>query len=299
MTAASNNLRDVSPVLRDAAMAPAARLVGRAAAVARAADLPRDPVASALSRFESAAATPDAAVQVDEDALRRGLDEARRAGIAEGREQVMREQAHAGFEEGLRQGLAEGRAAGEIEAQQRLAGAQEQAAERLQRLEHLHAAWSEQLHTAFRARLQGAEDDMVALCHGVICRLLGDQLVTPAGTAQCVRAALETWLQAGEKQSRGEGVVVQVHPADLDVMRNDEMLARWLVQQGLRGMSWEASDGVRLGGCIVRSGEGDLDARLETQLESLRAHLLRGRHSAIESSAVAVSASAGGQGIPR
>lgn len=267
-----------SPVLRSPAAGQAPRLIGRARA-----DVPAsapDGVAVALARLAPGTGLDQPRAQVDESALQRAREEGRQAGLLEGRDQALREQAHAGFEEGLRQGLVEGRGAGEIEAQRRLTGAQEQAAERLQRIEQFHAAWAEQLQAAFHARLEGAEDDMVALCHGVICRLLGEHLVTQAGAAQAVRAAIETWLQSSEKQLRGEGVTVHVHPGDLDAMKHDDMLARWLVQQGLRGMAWEASDGVRLGGCIVRSDEGDLDARLETQLASLRAQLSRSRHGA-------------------
>ncbi|HEX7637350.1 MAG TPA: FliH/SctL family protein, partial [Burkholderiaceae bacterium] len=190
-----------------------------------------------------------------------------------------RESTHAGFEEGLRQGLAEGRAAGEAEVQRRLAHAQEQAFARLQRLDGLQAAWAQQLAGQLAARLAAAEDDMIGLCHAVVCRILGDNLATRAGVAQSVRMAIEEWLRASEQQSRAEGVVVQVHPADLDAMKADDVLARWLVQQGMKGVQWQAHEDVRLGGCIVRGDEGDLDARLETQLGILRDQLLRARSS--------------------
>jgi len=190
---------------------------------------------------------------------------------------VLREGTHSGFEEGLRQGLIEGRSAGEAEVHCRLAQAQEHAAERLQRLDALHSAWATQLASQLAQRLAAAEDDMVALCYGVICRILGDSLVTRTGTAQAMRAAIEEWIRMSEQQARGDAVVVHVHPADFDAMKSDDMLARWLVQQGLKGVRWQAREDVRLGGCIVQSGEGDLDARLETQLEILRDQLQRGR----------------------
>lgn len=260
------------PVLRDAVVEGAARIVGRRQVPAASAT-----VASALSRLAGQAAPAAPATVVDEAALRRARDDGWQAGRDEGRAEVLREGAHAGFEEGLRQGLVEGRSAGEAEINRRLAQAQEHAAERLQRLDALHAAWSTQLANQLAARLGAAEDDMVALCHGVICRILGDNLVTRVGAAQSMRAAIEEWIRASEQQSRSEAVVVHVHPADFDAMKSDEMLARWLVQQGLKGVQWQAREDVRLGGCIVQSGEGDLDARLETQLEILRDQLQRGR----------------------
>ena len=277
MSADNDSLGDepVQAVLRRPVVNGAARLVGRRLAPAASVA-----VASALSRFASPAATEASATVADELALRRARDEGWQAGHEQGRAEAAREGVHAGFEEGLRQGLVEGRSAGETEAHRRLALAQEHAVERLRRLDELHAACSAQLASQLAARLAAAEDDMVALCHGVICRMLGDTLATRAGLAQSMRAAIEEWMRASEQQSRGEGVVVHVHPADLDAMKGDDMLARWLVQQGLKGVQWEAREDVRLGGCIVQSGEGDLDARLETQLEILRDQLQRGRAAA-------------------
>jgi flagellar assembly protein FliH len=261
------------PVLRGAVVEDAARVVGR-----RQAPVVSTSVASALSRLTGqSAAAPVPAPVVDEAALRRARDEGWQAGRGEGRAEVLREGTHSGFEEGLRQGLIEGRSAGEAEVHCRLAQAQEHAAERLQRLDALHSAWATQLASQLAQRLAAAEDDMVALCYGVICRILGDSLVTRTGTAQAMRAAIEEWIRMSEQQARGDAVVVHVHPADFDAMKSDDMLARWLVQQGLKGVRWQAREDVRLGGCIVQSGEGDLDARLETQLEILRDQLQRGR----------------------
>lgn len=268
----SSGPASMQPILRDAVVAGAARVVGR-----RQAPAAQAAVSSALHRLVGQTTPVAAAPVADEAALRRARDEGWQAGRDDGRAELLREDRHAGFEEGLRQGLVEGRSAGEAEVHGRLAQAQEHAAERLRRLDELHASWSTQLAGQLAARLAAAEDDMVALCHGVICRILGDNLVTRAGTAQSMRAAIEEWIRASEQQSRSEAVVVHVHPADFDAMKGDDMLARWLVQQGLKGVQWQAREDVRLGGCIVQSGEGDLDARLETQLEILRDQLERAR----------------------
>ncbi len=263
-------------VIRNAAIGSQARLVGRADA--RAPATATDPVAAALSRLGGAVSP---APVVDEAAEREEtLRLARAQAFEEGRLAGLEERHHALFEEGLRQGLAEGRAAGELESQRKLASLHEQAGERLRRIDEIGAALPAQWREQFAQRLAGAEDEMVALCHAVICRLLGDTLGSRAGVSQLLRTAIEQWLQASEKQSRGGPVVVRVHPADLDAMKADETLARWLVQQGVRGVEWQGGDDVVLGGCVIHGIEGDLDARLETQLQSLHEQLLRGRSRA-------------------
>lgn len=254
-------------VLRDAEVAGAPRVVGRASTVAKPAAPTSAPAVAA------SAAAPAAAPVVDEDLLRQVRAEA----FERGKEAAAEAQRRTGYEDGLRQGLAEGRVTGEQEAQRRLASAQELAAERIRRLDELASAWPTELREQLARRLLAAEDDMIELCHDVVCRLLGDALVTRTGAAHAVRAGIEQWLLAGEKQAREESLVVQVHPLDLDAMKADEMLARWLVQQGVKGLQWQAGDGVELGGCIVSGADGDLDARLETQLATLRALLLHGR----------------------
>ena len=278
---------DATPasVIRNAAVGSQARLVGRAGAPAG------DPVASALSRLGGVVApAPAAAVPPADEAAEREetLRLARAQAFEEGRLAGLNEQRHAMFEEGLRQGLVEGRAAGELESQRKLASLHEQAAERLRRIDEIGAALPAQWREQFEQRLAGAEDEMVGLCHAVICRFLGDTLVSRGGVSQLMRAALEQWLQASEKESRGGPVVVRVHPADLDAMKADETLARWLVQQGVRGVEWQAGDGVVLGGCVIHGTDGDLDARLETQLQNLQEQLLRGRSRASADFAIPV-----------
>ena len=268
-------------VIRNAPMGVQARLVGRAnpsAATSPAAAA--DAVALALSRLGGVAPEPPpvATLLSDESAEREEeLRTARASAFEEGRLAGRDEQRQAVFEEARRQGLAEGRVSGEQESQRRLASLQDQATERLRRIDEMGVALPAQWREQFAQRLDAAEDEMVGLCHAVICRFLGDSLASRAGVSQLMRTAIEQWLQASEKQSRGGPTVVRVHPADLEAMKADETLARWLVQQGVRGVEWQAGDDVAFGGCIIQGTEGDLDARLETQLQNLHEQLLRGR----------------------
>ena len=69
-----------------------------------------------------------------------------------------------------------------------------------------------------------------------------------------------------------------MHPDDLAMLQKGQG-----PMQGLPGgtdVQWVASSEVALGGCILQSPEGGLDARFETQLEALREMLLQTRAAA-------------------
>jgi flagellar assembly protein FliH len=260
-------------VLRGLAVTGQSRVVGRPAQAPSAPQPVPVPAPAESQQARVPAADPALLEAAFEEGRREGLAEARR----QAEHQTEQAQRHAGFEQGLREGLAEGRAEGEREAERRAQALQAAVTQRLERLDALAGALPAQLHAHMTTRFEAVEDDVVALCHLAICRLLGEHLVGRDGAAHAVRAAIEQWLQASEEQSRSDLLTAHVHPLDFDAMRADEVLARWLVQQGLRGVHWQASDDVRLGGCLVQGREGDLDARIETQLAGLREVLLRGR----------------------
>jgi flagellar assembly protein FliH len=195
-----------------------------------------------------------------------------------------------GYEEGFAKGSVEGRAHGDEEARLLAAQAADKAARdledhaervtrelkqqaqavyqaRIQALDGLIAA----LPPKIEARLAAAEDDMLALSFEAICRTLGESVVQP----EAVRAQLA---QAMERlRSRGL-VAIHMHPDDL------AMLTGQGLSQGLLGgadVQWIASADVALGGCILQSPEGGLDARFETQLAALRELLLQTRAAAV------------------
>jgi flagellar assembly protein FliH len=176
-----------------------------------------------------------------------------------------------GLQEGREQGLAEGREAGRQVVEREARGAQEATAARLAQLDQLLSA----LPAEISHRLASAEEDMVALCHAIVCRILGDQLLTREGVAHCVRQAVREACPGSGLSAPGPGfVAIHVHPRDLESMQGDGQLAAWL-RQGATSSSasavhWVADERVQLGGCLVRSTEGSLDARLETQMAALR-----------------------------
>ena len=132
---------------------------------------------------------------------------------------------------------------------------------------------------------------MVALCHAIVCRILGDTLAQREGPARLVRTAVAACI--GERApAAGDAMLtaIHVHPRDLGHLCADESLAAWLAPRLAEGASahdaavpWVADESVELGGCIVRSTEGSLDARLATQLTALTQWLARARGAATPS----------------
>lgn len=134
------------------------------------------------------------------------------------------------------------------------------------RLISIAASWE-----AMRPALSSsAEDDMVALCYEVICRIVGDGAVLPA----VVHAAL---LQVAEAARDEPRVLLRVHP-------DDAMLLDRVGLAGAPGQSvaWRADTAVHLGGCILESPSGGLDARLEILLAGCKAALLAARDARAE-----------------
>lgn len=208
-----------------------------------------------------------------------------RAGYAAGEaaqksasEAAVESRQRAGFEqglaEGLKQGLSEGRQAGLQAAERDARSAREESSARLRRVDQMLAALSREMER----RLALAEEEMVALCHAVVCRMLGEHLLTRDGVAHYVRQAVaEASGRMGVQQGSRGGTAIHLNPRDLSAMEKDEELAAWMRQLGsLPGrVQWVADDNVGPGGCVLHSAEGSLDARLETQMAALRQLLLQ------------------------
>jgi flagellar assembly protein FliH len=216
------------------------------------------PLAGAPVRLQRGAKTPfaqsAAAAQADAAALlvvqqALALEDAVREGRAEG----MR----VGFEQGLREGLAEAQARNDAALQAAVQDAVAAANEARDRL----AALLDVLQASRRQWLADAEDDMVALCFGAVCRLLGENAIDP----EVVRRQI-----AHLVTEHGAGAVteVRVHPQDLALAESVSVEAT---------CTWVADAEVALGGCIVRRGAGGLDLRMEVMLTRLKDALLQAR----------------------
>jgi len=105
-----------------------------------------------------------------------------------------------------------------------------------------------------------AEARAVELALQLAEKIVGAALdVRPELVLELVRGALR---RAVER----DHLVIEVNPADLELVRAeaDEVAARL---GGVRQLEVVAEPRVAPGGCVVRTTEGEIDARIETQLE--------------------------------
>ena len=196
-----------------------------------------------------------------------------------------------GYEEGFAKGSIEGRARGEEDSRLLAAQAAEKASRDLEdHAERMTRELKRQAQAGYQARVQvldgliaalppriearlaAAEDDMLALCFEVICRTMGEGVVQP----EAVRAQLA---QAMDRLRSRQLVAIHLHPDDLAMLQKGHGLSQGLLLGGA-DVQWIASADVALGGCILQSPEGGLDARFETQLATLRELLLQTRAAA-------------------
>lgn len=129
-------------------------------------------------------------------------------------------------------------------------------AQRLSQLEALLAAVPAQI----QEQLAQVEDDMLALCHDVICTVLGRQAAAPDTLRTMLR-------EARGKLHEPDSLAVHVHPDDHAALMHETRAP------GEPGVTWVADPTVELGGLSLRSAQGSLDARLEVQLAQLRSTL--------------------------
>ncbi len=155
-------------------------------------------------------------------------------------------------------------------------------------LDRLQEAWIGALQewSARRtADLAAAREDVVALGVAIAERIVhgtveGDR----AAAARQAAAALELLSDARE-------VRVLVHPEDEAVVA--EAMPRLAgAVGGAAHVSLGTDASVDRGGVVVRSGEGTVDARIETQLRRIAAALVPGRAAALDAAAAADAAGA-------
>jgi len=210
------------------------------------------PHALARPRAQSAPAGHPAAEAAPQPAPEQALlEQARReayaAGLAAGRQGVLEQVRHEAVQAGLQQG--------------REAGLQDYRA-KLALLEQM----MRELAAELPRRLASGEDDMVELVYACVCRIMGQLALTPAG--------VRTLLAQSLAQLHGATALgVRLHAQDLAALRADPEAAQLLASLG-GAVRWQPDNSVRLGGCVLDGASGSLDARLETQLQALRATLL-------------------------
>lgn len=115
---------------------------------------------------------------------------------------------------------------------------------------------AEEIGGALRTLSDTAEDLMIEMVFTAICRILGERGASRDAVQDVVRMTM------GAMRER-EHLVVRLHPDDAV-----------LLEESFDGaVRIDADRTVVLGGCIVDSPGGSLDARFDTQLDALRAAL--------------------------
>lgn len=172
----------------------------------------------------------------------------------------------------------------EVSLQQAQAYAEQIRAEALQRGEDAIAqardtgraeGYAEVLQDIARARqlyaqtMDTAEADMVEMAFRLAARIVGDTLARDPARVQAMVAAVL-------RRARGKrDILVKVAPQDLQMLEaSGEVLS-----QQVDGVAvyFEADDTLTRGGCVIHTESGQIDGRIETQLDIMRRALRGGQ----------------------
>lgn len=169
-----------------------------------------------------------------------------------------------GHRQGMERGLAEGRATGAAE------GRAEAVETYGEQLETLSKAWTETLERweeRFESMLLAAREDVLVFAFAMARKIV---MRTPTVDTSVVQDQL---VEALSLLCRPSAVTVAVHPDDRALA--DEVLPA-ILERVARGdhAKLQEDESITRGGCIVRTGEGVIDARLETQIERIAETLL-------------------------
>lgn len=173
----------------------------------------------------------------------------------------IREEARAaGHAEGLQAGLAEGRQQGHDEA---AAGAQAQ-------LQELVGRWSQTLDLLQQhmpVHVADARTDLIRLALGIAARVTRQEALRNRQIAPVL--AEETLRMIGAARL----VALHVSPQEMELLEAylPDLLARL---RSIESVQLTPDESVGPAGCVVRFGAGEIDARLETQLDRVAQELL-------------------------
>lgn len=246
-------------VLRDVDVDTQPRLLSRPSPSANAdrAGTVVDPAQTEVAALNEAAGYQQAVEQGHRDGFEAGQQEGRALGTQQG------------YQEGFEQGKQEARDAAEKLVRQEMEDAHRDVQERVALLDQLIDTLPSQIAT----RLRAVEDDMVALCHLIVCRILGERLVSAEGVASLVREAIDLVDGKASNHALQKPVAtIHLHSRDLEKLRGDAQALTLLAQRlgtTPTAVPLVADDSVGIGGCVVHSHGGSLDARLATQMASL------------------------------
>ena len=173
---------------------------------------------------------------------------------------IREEARRAGHKEGLEAGMLEGQKAGHDEA----LGIYSQA------LKDVAARWTQTLdilHQNMPAHVADAKVDLIRLAIAIAERVTHQEALQNRGVAEATVA--ETLKMVGHART----VVLLIHPDELEAMEAylPDLLAKIRTIESVE-LTPDAS--ITPGGCVVRFGAGEVDARIETQLKRIADELL-------------------------
>jgi flagellar assembly protein FliH len=129
----------------------------------------------------------------------------------------------------------------------------------------------ETMSKALQLDVDALEDIAVDVAFTGICKVLGTSMQTEEG----VRAAVGEALLSAKQH---EIFLVKVSPKQYEVLKDSQEILRKSDQLGV-AIKLVPDAAVVLGGCLIETAAGRLDARLETQLASLREVLISTRNT--------------------
>jgi len=186
---------------------------------------------------------------------------------AQRRRRELTEQAkQQGHAKGYQAGLAEGRRAGH---EQGLAEARERFGLDQERLLATLTALFDDFDQQKRRMLSQAHSDLVRLALAIAGKVV-KRIV--AGDAQVAASNVQ---EAVALVSSSSDVVVHVHPAELESVQR--FCQQWAQQTGrLDHLHMVADESIDRGGCVIRTGSGQVDATVQGQLDRIAEQLVPG-----------------------
>ncbi len=129
----------------------------------------------------------------------------------------------------------------------------------------------QQLHEQFGGVAQQLEESAVTLAVTIAEHILERELSKDA------QLALVQARKAFQKLQGVEEVRVRVHPDNLEALQTAGS-ALTAATPGLRGLTVSADDTVQIGGCVVDTAIGSIDAQVKTQLAELSEQMRQATH---------------------
>jgi type III secretion system HrpE/YscL family protein len=117
------------------------------------------------------------------------------------------------------------------------------------------------IHLLREKMFQNVEPQVVKLVFNIAEKVIGQQIQESDAILGVVRQALDAAI--------GQKIVVRVNPSDYQKVKEHEatLLSR---VEATKTISFKEDDAVKMGGCVVESEVGTIDAQLDTQVAAIK-----------------------------